>query len=402
MEKEVILSESSPSTSFSSEPRLICRVCQRQFSQYTCPRCNTRYCSLECYKRHSLRCTESFMKENVMGELRQIQPEDEDKRKMLEILKRFHSEEEDDGGGDGDEMNVDDEEDSKLSEELIQKVLSGDEIKLEDLSPEEVKQFHRAVASGELSKMIQPWTPWWKQPSAKTISLSPHGTQLINPLQEEEQDSNFDKIPSGPETPIPPLTQLSSTNPSPLLTVHLVDILYSYCFTLRLYNGDWRSDPLAAAMEILNISSVLGDDARPETVSEALSSCLEKTCSPAYKNTGGFRFGVGLIDDIICILSLGRNALVCSLCDLQRLVRDGEEAMKGERARKGKSSRKLKGVERKVYFLMCWVFEQQEEVWASLASILEVEKASVLAVAEGSKKPVKEGENRNKVLIQEV
>lgn len=44
-----------------------------------------------------------------MGELQQIQPEDEDKRKMLEILKRFHSEEEDDGGGDGDEMNVDDE-----------------------------------------------------------------------------------------------------------------------------------------------------------------------------------------------------------------------------------------------------------------------------------------------------
>lgn len=24
--------------------------CQKQFSQYTCPRCNSRYCSVQCYK----------------------------------------------------------------------------------------------------------------------------------------------------------------------------------------------------------------------------------------------------------------------------------------------------------------------------------------------------------------
>lgn len=34
------------------------------------------------------------MHENVMDEMRQIQPEDETKKKMLDILKRFHSEEE--------------------------------------------------------------------------------------------------------------------------------------------------------------------------------------------------------------------------------------------------------------------------------------------------------------------
>ena len=34
------------------------------------------------------------MRENVVEELRQLQPDDETKRKMLEILKRFHSEEE--------------------------------------------------------------------------------------------------------------------------------------------------------------------------------------------------------------------------------------------------------------------------------------------------------------------
>ncbi|MED6225433.1 hypothetical protein PIB30_093707 [Stylosanthes scabra] len=74
--------------------RTICHVCQKQFSHYTCPRCNSRYCSLHCYKSHSLRCTESFMRENVVGELQQMQPDEETKHKMLDILKRFHSEEE--------------------------------------------------------------------------------------------------------------------------------------------------------------------------------------------------------------------------------------------------------------------------------------------------------------------
>ena len=44
---------------------------------------------------HSLQCTtESFMRENVMDELKQMQPEDESKKKMLDILKRLHLEEE--------------------------------------------------------------------------------------------------------------------------------------------------------------------------------------------------------------------------------------------------------------------------------------------------------------------
>ena len=33
------------------------------------------------------------MRENVMGELGQMQPDDETRHKMLDILKRFHSEE---------------------------------------------------------------------------------------------------------------------------------------------------------------------------------------------------------------------------------------------------------------------------------------------------------------------
>lgn len=39
---------------------LSCRVCSAESAQYVCPRCNIRYCSLDCYKNHSTDCTQKF------------------------------------------------------------------------------------------------------------------------------------------------------------------------------------------------------------------------------------------------------------------------------------------------------------------------------------------------------
>ncbi|XP_030442447.2 uncharacterized protein LOC115664692 isoform X2 [Syzygium oleosum] len=387
--------------------RTICLVCQKQFSQYTCPRCNSRYCSLQCYKSHSVRCTESFMRENVVQELHHVQSDDVTKRKMLDILKRLHSEEEEDSM---------DEDDSGLSEEIIEKILSGGQISLDDLSTEEKKRFHRAVASGELSRMIDPWEPWWLNPSAGKIRLSQDGTQLVQPLARDEESglsdadtgsSYLSDIPPGPDTPLLPLSKLSSTPPSPLLAVHLVDIVYSYCFTVRLYNGDWQTDVVGSSMVLLGVSSVLGQSGQPETMLEALSYCLEQTCSPAYRHVGGLKFGIALIDDVVSVLSLGTPALICLLSDLQRLVQAGERELKLEkpkRSRRTEVKNKLKLAERKVYFIMCWVHEQPKEAWTSLATIVAAEKKAAL-VHEDGKRVEKNGDKgviRGKTLIEEV
>ena len=271
------------------------------------------------------------------------------------------------------------------------------------------------MASGELSKMIKPWDPWWLKPSAKTLSLSREGNQLVQPLIKEETSEDDDhpesnqtnEIPPGPETPLPPLSKLISTEPSPLLTVHLVDVLYSYCFTLRIYNGDWQSDTVGSAMVLLSISSVLGQAGQPETVSEAVSHCLEQTCSPAYRHLGGLQFGLRLLDDVISLLSLGRPALVCALCDLQRLIQAGERELKLGMPRKSKRAEtrsRLKHAERKIYFIMCWVHEQPDEAWSSLAAIVKAEQSSAMDIvlAQRSVKMEDESKSRGKVLIEEV
>ncbi|XP_027079733.1 zinc finger HIT domain-containing protein 2 isoform X1 [Coffea eugenioides] len=388
---DTIITSDTPSSSsqFNSSSRIICRVCQKQYSQYTCPRCNTRYCSLPCYKSHSLHCTESFMRENVEEELRQLQPDDESKQKMLHILKRFHSEEQemdymDEHGSDSDSESL-------FAEETVRKILSGSQVGLDDLSVEEQKHFLRAIASGELSKLLKPWEPWWLKRSANYTRLSQDGTQLVQPLDNTgklasshdniENDQVYD-IPPGPDAPLPSVRRLSATEPSPLLTVHLVDIIYSYCFTLRLYNGDWSSDSTGSVEVLLSISSVLGQGGQPETVLEALSYCSEQTCSPAYRHMGGSQFALNLMDDVTSVLYLGGAAIVCLLCDLQRLIQAAEKEFKSEKSGKSRGSKiktKLKSAERKVYFIKCWANEQPNEAWSSLAAIVKAEKSSAMA-----------------------
>lgn len=292
-------------------------------------------------------------------------------------------------------------------------IASGGSISFDDLSAEEKKLFQRAVASGELSKLIEPWDPWWLKPSARTISLSKEGTQLVQPVVEQSpQDDGVGgqscEIPPGPEAPLTPIKKLlPSTEPSPLLTVHLVDIIYSYCFTLRLYNGDWQSDATGSAMVVLSISSVLSQGGQPETVMEALSYCLEQTCSPNYRHMGGLQFGLVLINDVISLLSLGGPALICALCDLRRLIQAGEKEVKAEKSRTSRRSEirsKLKVADRKVYFIICWVHEQPGETWSSLAAIASAERRKIVVYGKdaNSARVKNSAERKRKNLIEEM
>ncbi|XP_078447860.1 HIT-type Zinc finger family protein [Wolffia australiana] len=396
---DTILVPGSANPSSSSATRTICLVCQKQFSQYTCPRCNTRYCSLNCYQKHSIRCTESFMKENVMGEMRQMMQDSETKRKTLEMLKRVHLQEAE------EELISDEAEETVLSQETIDKVLAGSDLKLEDLSVEERKLFQRAIASGALSKMIEPWEPWWLKPSAGAITLREDGSQRVRPVSGPDPVASFSGIPLGPETPLPPLSELTSRAPSPLLPVHFLEILYSYCFTLRLYNGDWGDDYLGAALVAVTMSPVLAEERDLSTVAEVLSLCLERTCSSEFKHAGGVHLGQIILNDIICLLRLGRAALICLLCDLRRLVDAAETYLKSEKVKvlkKGETRRRLKRADKKVYFLMCWINEQQfGETYSALAGQVQIEMASLTAVSVAADIPNPK-EFRRGALIEEV
>lgn len=96
-------------TSSSSDPpddkTPFCGICRRQFSRYTCPRCNLLYCSLSCFRTeaHS-QCTEPFYRDQLASDIHTEPSTSAAERKaMLELLKRFEQDSLDDPSAQSDE-----------------------------------------------------------------------------------------------------------------------------------------------------------------------------------------------------------------------------------------------------------------------------------------------------------
>jgi hypothetical protein len=201
---------------------------------------------------------------------------------------------------------------------------------LEDLTPKEKRAFLRALVAGELSHFIQPWEPWWVHPLAHTISLTKQGTSLIHPTEGTEptgvdssSGTEMDSVsqagespsPAPPDKPLQSLKELTTVQPSPLLGVHVTEAIYGYCFTLRLFNGDWRTDPLDAALVLLRVSKSLGDAQSPQSMGAAMAGCLENVCSPAFKHHGGYRFVAAVVSLLVPVdsyMKLNLQLISCS------------------------------------------------------------------------------------------
>ncbi|CAL8462874.1 g2408 [Coccomyxa elongata] len=320
----------------------ICKVCLTQFAKYTCPRCHLQYCSLNCYKKHGDRCTEGFYNENVEKQLRQTTTSDQEKRKMMEILQRFNESDEMLPGAEmseeGEESGAEEGAEEGLSAETLAKLMAqieqGQDVEIQesDLSPQDLAAFERAVTSGSLARLVTPWQPWWRTQEAAQISLSTAGTRIIYAQSAHEESAgplnDIGAIPPPPSTPLPLMATLSKAQPSPLLRWQLVQILYSYCLTMHMYNGDWTSHPQGAAITAMEASAALGghqDSAAPSAASppasaaEAVLECLARTCHPSLCGPAGRRFAVPTLDDVQVLLRCGRPAIVCALTDLRRL-----------------------------------------------------------------------------------
>ncbi|KAK6947967.1 hypothetical protein RJ641_001440 [Dillenia turbinata] len=88
MEENSILTAENPFTSsslFNPPSRIICRVCQK--AVFTICLYSLQLANIVSYHVTSLRCTESFMQDDVVEDMQQMQPDDDSKRKMLDILK---------------------------------------------------------------------------------------------------------------------------------------------------------------------------------------------------------------------------------------------------------------------------------------------------------------------------
>ncbi|XP_039752699.1 zinc finger HIT domain-containing protein 2 [Pararge aegeria] len=272
----------STETSKSKADRL-CGLCDENLSKYCCPRCEVFYCSLDCYKseRHAA-CSENFYRECVNEELASYQVDDDSKKKMIDILKRMHTENVDDDVEIEDPENIpenvesidsDDDSDVDLHTRIKDLNLDDPNVLWNALTEDERNEFEAMLSGGDVGTIIPQWEPWWTYRKEKK-------------LLEEIKETNAE---NGPLTlcpdikSVPMFSSLTSKKPSEAIRFNMANVLASYAFTARYFNGEIEA--LEAASYLLDISTNLNSNANFEDADTAVESVVQRCLQSEYIQT---------------------------------------------------------------------------------------------------------------------
>jgi hypothetical protein len=242
------------------------------------------------YKTHGTVCTEVFYKEHIKESLASDKHElaAADNSHLIDAIKRAQ--------GSEDTVKVDGkEEEGELDGQRLYDLANCDDLSMDSLTLAEQQRFERAVASGSLSACVEPWTSWWDRfarlsPQEADSASRQGGPALITEIGGNQQGQGAVEHTEGEtvfqQTPIssaacPPAVDLSalprtgSVTKAPLapgLKYNALDIIFAYVHVMRVYNGEWASDPIRASALFLTISGVLGRDCRYEDALSAFTA----------------------------------------------------------------------------------------------------------------------------------
>jgi len=181
--------------------------------------------------------TDCVARNNAVRDLQDINASGEQRKELVEILRRINELDMDTSDTGSDNSDGDDPDgDGKaiLSDETLERLASKmqagcSSISAEDLPPHELKALERAAASGRLDRLLDPWHPWWLTEDARQLQLSARGTRLVSEEPSARSGGGgtalLSAVPAAPAEPLPSLKDLTrGAQPSPSLKWHLVDI----------------------------------------------------------------------------------------------------------------------------------------------------------------------------------
>lgn len=228
---------------------------------------------------------------------------------------------------------------------------------------------------------VEPWQPWWHDPSVSMIRLTQHGQCLISPviaqdLSEEDCDSanesdraSFASHPSPPSQPLPQLSSLSTAQPHPQLYMTLLQSLYAYCTAMYLYNGDPHDD-LEGYIGLLwhvapGLHQVTTSTTLPDNLSVAIRESMKnlQNTDDDWTCIAGTQFCRWAWTSVAMICAGGRGAAVCAMADVQR---QHQAVLAQTCPKQGPISKKtLKWCLHKLQFLLSFANSCSEEQYSS-------------------------------------
>jgi hypothetical protein len=180
---------------------------------------------------------------------------------------------------------------------------------LEMLQGAERKLFAAALRSGKLTTEQESWRPWWQYP------LEQHRKVALLPA-----DAGYSGVPCAFESSVPEFSSMATKAPSPSLLLNVIEVMYAYCHTMRLYCGDPEWDVGPAIDCVLALSGVLSSDARYDSFADVFNHCTKAAQEAAIRLSTGVNMLVPIytFQDVSAVLST-RHYLCDALLHLQRL-----------------------------------------------------------------------------------
>jgi hypothetical protein len=385
----------------SSGAERVCGVCFGQLSKYTCPRCNLAFCSARCYKRHSSECTAEFFQQSLNTSLTNEVSDHCTREHTQALLRRFNENGQaiddaaarilNDDSNENDEFHESDQEDDddgesslgisvKTLERLRLKAESGQSVDVTDLTDRERKDFERAAASGDLSREVETWNPWWLTREGNEIIATSSGQRVV--AESGEFASSADGSEDGTGIPPLPAQALPSSRslvrrqaPSHSVRWHVLETMCTYCMVQRYFNGDWTCDEAHAIAVLLRVSSALaagleGAPAKAASTSRsALRGCLERS---QQEQLGLKPFsGTAALRDTCALHGCGRGGVLAALEHIRRLFE--RQASKQTSSECKRKRREAAQVERKLFFMQAYANDMVDSDFRELSEKVAAE-----------------------------
>ena len=314
---------------------------------------------------------------------------DEDtKRGTIAMLKRVQQQQqaEEADAATEYEATVGSEGESKEEMARLMAAVDDDTITLSSLSPEQQRLFLRALHDGTLSRHIPIAVPWWlpqrgrRQNEAgqpqETSDWEPELEKILVKETEQTQSDEAQQTRAFIQS-LPPLPSILTTEPSPALPYHVMELAYGFCYLFRLYNCEPDTDLSAFLNDLITLVPSLTPTstcaAHYQSTATTLQSCVARTRSlPSLFQSP--RFSTLVIRDC--------SQLCLNTPLLFRLLRETSVWFSSGGGGSGSGMRR---VGRKLWFLCVWLQDSGVDVMRRVGEearlVWLAEKASTPAAA---------------------
>lgn len=195
----------------------------------------------------------------------------EDKNSVLGMLQRLEEQTEADDDDDEfleNEIDSDDDsiDDSDLAKRLDEVDLSNADAVWERLTTAEKESFKSMIYNNEIDKIMQAVEPWWRQKVDKQLVIDVEENTKITELLK----LNCPKIRSE----IKDFSKISSKKPAPCIIYNIANVIGTYTFIFRYYNGDHFEFAPEAVNNFISICDNIKSNVNHENINTAVDTIV--------------------------------------------------------------------------------------------------------------------------------